>query len=125
MTLNLEIDPPCEDGYKHAVSDDGLGVLCVDINECLDADACGDNASCENNDGSYSCICDDGFVKDDADECFWPAMKYPDAVRTLQDWIAMTSDVLADHSRLEKFTLRTGKLARNALNSIDSDCEVN
>uniref|UniRef100_A0A8C8D7F9 Uncharacterized protein n=1 Tax=Oncorhynchus tshawytscha TaxID=74940 RepID=A0A8C8D7F9_ONCTS len=36
---------------------------CIDINECLEnKDTCGPNAECNNTLGSYSCICNEGFV---------------------------------------------------------------
>lgn len=60
--------PDCLSGYR----DDGG--TCVDINECLLAATCGDNASCTNSEGSFACACDAGFEGDgqsctDIDEC--------------------------------------------------------
>ncbi|KAK6288439.1 hypothetical protein J4Q44_G00388610, partial [Coregonus suidteri] len=44
---------------------------CLDINECLEnKDACGPNAECHNTIGSYSCICNDGFVSSTGVEIF-------------------------------------------------------
>jgi hypothetical protein len=125
LTLVIDIELECEDGYGYAVSEDGLNVVCVDIDECFFESPCGDNATCDNNDGGYSCICDDGFVKNDSDECVWPASSYTDAVATIQDWIAETSDVLKDNGKLGKFEIRVAKLTRNALNSISQKCQVN
>ncbi|XP_053372749.1 uncharacterized protein LOC123561027 [Mercenaria mercenaria] len=47
----------CKDGWK--------GEDCrVDIDECTEKTfTCPNNATCENTDGSYDCICADGFVK--------------------------------------------------------------
>lgn len=47
---------------------------CNDINECLNETICGMNSYCNNNDGNYECICNDGFEKTndiciDIDEC--------------------------------------------------------
>ncbi|XP_055796108.1 adhesion G protein-coupled receptor E2-like isoform X2 [Salvelinus fontinalis] len=40
-----------------------LHLLILDINECLEnKDTCGPNAECHNVLGSYSCICNEGFV---------------------------------------------------------------
>ena len=125
ITLALNIDLECEDGYGHACSDDELSLVCVDIDECYFENPCGDNGTCENNDGGYSCICDDGFVESDAGECVWPAISSTDAALTLKDLIEETTDVLQDHGRLGKFKTRVAKLTRNALNSISDDCEVN
>lgn len=51
----------CKDGY----TDDGLGT-CVDINECLNADACGGNGTriCVNLVPDYSCSCRYGYEGD-------------------------------------------------------------
>lgn len=40
-----------------------MSVLCsLDVNECLDSNGgCDGNAGCINTDGSYHCMCDDGF----------------------------------------------------------------
>ena len=37
----------------------------VDINECLNASACGLNFDCINNDGSFLCYCGPGFYRDE------------------------------------------------------------
>ena len=37
-------------------------VLFVDINECDDATACHDSATCTNTEGSYSCACNEGYT---------------------------------------------------------------
>ena len=46
---------------------------CTDVNECID-DVCDINASCTNNDGSFTCECNNGFKGDgfscnDINEC--------------------------------------------------------
>ena len=38
-----------------------LLILVLDINECNDTSECA-NGTCVNNDGSFTCICDDGFM---------------------------------------------------------------
>lgn len=124
LTLVLNIELECEEGYGHAVSDDGVSLVCVDIDECYFENPCGDNATCENNDGGYSCICDDGFVKNDAGECVWPAASATDAAIALKNCIEETTDVLQDNGRFGKFETRVAKLTRNALNSISDECET-
>jgi Calcium-binding EGF domain/EGF domain len=58
----------CKRGYA------GDGVVCVDIDECLD-NPCGANTFCTNLQGSFSCKCNPGFSLDtdvscsDTDEC--------------------------------------------------------
>lgn len=47
--------------------------MCVDVDECLE-NVCGENQTCVNNEGSYDCICSDGFENTDSgcvdiDEC--------------------------------------------------------
>lgn len=50
---------------------------CVDIDECLNPQACGSGASCTNLEGGYRCDCPEGFAGDarsptgcvDFDEC--------------------------------------------------------
>ena len=38
---------------------------CVDVNECADdTDDCGENATCGNNVGSFTCTCNNGFTGD-------------------------------------------------------------
>ena len=37
-------------------------VLFVDINECDNTTACHDNATCTNTEGSYSCVCKEGYT---------------------------------------------------------------
>ena len=49
-------------------------------------------------------------------------MSYEDAMSTIREWIDMTAEVLADHGRAYKFTLRSDKLFRNALESYEANC---
>ena len=48
---------------------------CVDIDECLVPDVCGENTQCENAPGGFGCACSDGFQRNsesfcqDVDEC--------------------------------------------------------
>ncbi|CAG5091605.1 Oidioi.mRNA.OKI2018_I69.PAR.g13160.t1.cds [Oikopleura dioica] len=51
-------------------------------------------------------------------------MSYDEAMSTIQDWIEMTGQVLADHERAGKFQIRTDKLLRNALRSYDANCTI-
>ncbi|XP_045576009.1 adhesion G protein-coupled receptor L4 isoform X2 [Salmo salar] len=46
------------------------GKDCIDINECLEKATCGPNAECHNVLGSYSCICNEGFVSNTGVERF-------------------------------------------------------
>ncbi len=49
----------CPAGYE------GDGTACTDANECRDGSAdCHANATCTNEEGSFSCACDSGFVGD-------------------------------------------------------------
>ncbi|MBN2530997.1 MAG: choice-of-anchor D domain-containing protein [Deltaproteobacteria bacterium] len=51
----------CPNGY--ALADDRMS--CVEIDECLlNMDACDENATCENTDGSYICTCNKGASGD-------------------------------------------------------------
>ena len=45
----------CNSGYE------GDGTLCVDTNECNEANDCHTEATCTNFDGDYSCACNSGF----------------------------------------------------------------
>ena len=51
----------CEQGYFP------LGQMCYDIDECRHAslNICPENSNCVNTDGSYTCVCHDGFVYND------------------------------------------------------------
>lgn len=41
-----------------------------DINECLASmNPCDENSRCQNNNGSFSCICDSGFTGDGLRDC--------------------------------------------------------
>ncbi|CAF0720516.1 unnamed protein product [Adineta steineri] len=64
----------CQPGYETIVSSNGI--ICQDINECLDGTRCS-NGHCINNNGSFTCVCNPGFTPDifnplhcdDIDEC--------------------------------------------------------
>uniref|UniRef100_A0A158Q893 EGF-like domain-containing protein n=1 Tax=Elaeophora elaphi TaxID=1147741 RepID=A0A158Q893_9BILA len=43
--------------------------VCDDIDECLQADVCHENAICGNTPGHYFCTCADGFIGDGVSEC--------------------------------------------------------
>ena len=45
----------CKPGYE--------GENCTNINECNLSDVCGDNSVCNDTDGSFTCICKDGYVE--------------------------------------------------------------
>lgn len=52
----------CYDGWS--------GISCTeDINECLNETICTDNSKCTNKNGSYECICNNGFYKTDDGTC--------------------------------------------------------
>ncbi|XP_078725679.1 mucin-4 [Lampetra fluviatilis] len=61
----------CDIGYINTTIDSSM---CQDINECATQNTCHTNATCSNNEGSYNCICKQGFTGDgrmcsDIDEC--------------------------------------------------------
>ena len=42
----------------------------LDINECdTGQDMCGQNSTCKNIDGNYTCVCDEGFTGDGKVKC--------------------------------------------------------
>ena len=50
--------------------------ICEDIDECLVENKCGEHGTCDNSEGSFNCICDDGYSNSvenpvcvDIDEC--------------------------------------------------------
>lgn len=64
----------CDDGWEG----DGYEGNCTDIDECADPglNNCDINANCTNNNGSFSCECNEGYVGDgvncfDFDECVY------------------------------------------------------
>ena len=83
-----QVDEDCDDGND--VDGDGCASdctteegwictgtpsVCTDIDECADGlGDCPEHASCQNTEGSYDCICDEGYAPDadlcvDVDEC--------------------------------------------------------
>jgi hypothetical protein len=76
------VDHSPEDGRYSCGCDTSLGgwqvgttsnehgpTSCVDVNECLRDDACPPNAKCINSEGSYDCICNEGFTGDGKTKC--------------------------------------------------------
>ena len=58
----------CNYGYESYFNPDTNRTECLDVDECTDhgtnyaaKNRCSDNASCTNNDGSYSCECNAGY----------------------------------------------------------------
>ncbi|RNA27933.1 hypothetical protein BpHYR1_013493 [Brachionus plicatilis] len=49
----------CPAGYEPDFDDDKL---CKDANECLNENECQKNALCFNTEGSYKCVCKDGYI---------------------------------------------------------------
>ena len=52
----------------HSVCVDSCCTVYVDINECDSSDACPQDSTCVNTDGSFQCNCNDGFTMTGA-EC--------------------------------------------------------
>ena len=44
-------------------------LLFIDIDECSNGKACGENAYCVNNDGSFWCLCEPGYNGDPFKKC--------------------------------------------------------
>lgn len=62
----------CVPGYEKALASivEGEPVFgCDDVDECATDDACTAHAACTNVDGSFTCECEDGFSKNEDDEC--------------------------------------------------------
>ena len=59
----------CEEGYFSVGTT--LGQTCFDIDECRQTflNNCPENSSCINTKGSYTCTCQDGFGRNDFNEC--------------------------------------------------------
>lgn len=55
---SFECVKECSKGYQLN------GTVCDDIDECLESDRCDKRATCENTNGGYKCICDEGFTGD-------------------------------------------------------------
>jgi hypothetical protein len=61
----------CDDGFE-ANAD---ATMCIDVDECASGTVeCGDNARCDNSEGTYACVCDTGYEGDgqtcaNVDEC--------------------------------------------------------
>ena len=57
--IPMVITCECNDGYT------GDGTACEDIDECAEAiDNCHEQASCTNDMGSFSCVCNQGYEGD-------------------------------------------------------------
>src|SRR6218665_1068435 len=50
----------CLPGYQ------ALGAACLDVDECKAVNTCGNGATCQNRDGTYECVCKQGFEKLDS-----------------------------------------------------------
>ena len=96
---------PCSSGYERDING-----TCIDIDECArEIDTCHDTKErCDNYPGTYECVC--------------LPMPFNEAMETIEEWIDVTSDVLAKHGRAYKFEVRMSKLTRNALHSYDVNC---
>lgn len=44
-------------------------VIITDIDECINPNACGQNAICQNTIGNYTCVCPEGFAGNPYDGC--------------------------------------------------------
>ena len=67
-TDNCDINAVCLNtraGFTRELNDghSGKGDFCNDIHECLDS-VCDSNAAFANNDGSYACVCNNGYTDD-------------------------------------------------------------
>lgn len=65
----------CKDGFRISSGEetfwDGQGLTCQDIDECtVENINCGPHATCKNNDGSYDCVCEDGFETSSGEKTF-------------------------------------------------------
>ena len=65
MVCHRPVDPACALGLIGDVNG-----TCSDIDECsLTDNTCGDEATCENTEGSYLCHCKNGFIKNEINVC--------------------------------------------------------
>ena len=44
-------------------------ILFKDVDECSNGSACGENAYCVNNDGSFWCLCEPGYNGNPLEKC--------------------------------------------------------
>ena len=72
--INMGYTCDCPLGYWKEV---GEGTIqCIDVDECLAEDSCSSHEVCTNIPGSFNCVCDEGFSRqqsngqcEDVDEC--------------------------------------------------------
>ena len=79
-----------------------------DVDECLDPNACGRGAICENTLGSYTCSCPVGFTGDPRTECLgefscitrsWTCLSWEDERMEYKETrIALTRDNKTEHN---------------------------
>jgi hypothetical protein len=127
----LMFDCVCVPGWRGPKCED-------DWNECtMGVHACHNDASCINNDGSYTCACDPGYsgdgfaVCDDVDDCFLYKQDDPNFITTVSvcvhgtcedrgaNYFVCTCDVGYTDSNCDRDTNEC-----NLING-DNDCDVN
>ena len=69
-------DGECNGEWRQKNSKDDLLIIIyvsnslLDIDECMmSPDMCGQNSTCQNEDGNYTCKCDEGFTGDGKVKC--------------------------------------------------------